>query len=72
MRRSPILIRIDGLVDWAEESVKKLGHQKTETILYVAEIMEAILAPAQANHDKAHKYRQRWQFAVCFGKAARR
>jgi archaellum component FlaD/FlaE len=38
------LISISGLVSWAEESVKKLGYQKTEAILDVAEIM-GLLSP---------------------------
>lgn len=38
------LIRIVGLANWAEESVKKLGYQKTEAILDVAEIM-GLLSP---------------------------
>jgi hypothetical protein len=42
MRQSPILIRIGGLVNWAEESVKRLGYQKTEAILDVAEMMELL------------------------------
>ena len=42
MRQSPILISIGGLVNWAEESVKILGYQKTEAILDVAEMMELL------------------------------
>jgi hypothetical protein len=38
------LISVSGLVNWAEESVKKLGHQKTEAILEVAELM-GLLSP---------------------------
>ena len=38
------LISVSGLVNWAEESVKKLGHQKTEAILDVAELM-GLLSP---------------------------
>lgn len=38
------LIRIVGLANWAEESVKKLGYQKTEAILDVAELM-GLLSP---------------------------
>jgi hypothetical protein len=38
------LIAIGGLVSWAEESVKKLGLQKTEAILDVAELM-GLLTP---------------------------
>jgi hypothetical protein len=38
------VIRIGGLVNWAEESVKKLGLQKTEAILDVAEMM-GLLSP---------------------------
>lgn len=38
------MIRIVGLANWAEESVKKLGYQKTEAILDVAEIM-GLLSP---------------------------
>jgi len=38
------LISISGLVNWAEESVKKLGLQKTEAILDVAEMM-GLLTP---------------------------
>lgn len=32
------LLTIGGLVSWAEESVKRLGHQRTEAILDVAEL----------------------------------
>ena len=38
------MIAIGGLVSWAEESVKKLGLQKTEAILDVAEMM-GLLSP---------------------------
>ena len=38
------LIAIGGLVNWAEESVRKLGLQKTEAILDVAEMM-GLLSP---------------------------
>lgn len=38
------LISVSGLVNWAEESVKKLGHQRTEAILDVAELM-GLLSP---------------------------
>jgi hypothetical protein len=38
------LITIGGLMNWADESVKKLGHQKTKTILDVAEMM-GLLSP---------------------------
>ena len=38
------LITIGGLVNWADESVKQLGHQRTETILDVAEMM-GLLSP---------------------------
>ena len=38
------MISISGLVNWAEESVKKLGLQKTEAVLDVAEMM-GLLSP---------------------------
>jgi archaellum component FlaD/FlaE len=38
------MISIVGMVNWAEESVKKLGYQKTEAILDVAEMM-GLLSP---------------------------
>ncbi len=38
------VISIGGLVNWAEESIKKLGYQKTEAILDVAEMM-GLLSP---------------------------
>jgi len=38
------VIRIVGLANWAEESVKRLGYQKTEAILDVAGIM-GLLSP---------------------------
>jgi archaellum component FlaD/FlaE len=38
------IISIVGMVNWAEESVKKLGYQKTEAILDVAEMM-GLLSP---------------------------
>lgn len=38
------LITIGGLMNWADESVKRLGQQKTETILDVAEMM-GLLSP---------------------------
>ena len=42
--REITLISVVGLVNWAEESVKKVGHQKTEAILDVAEMM-GLLSP---------------------------
>jgi archaellum component FlaD/FlaE len=33
------LITVSGLMNWADESVKKLGHQKTKTMLDVAEMI---------------------------------
>jgi hypothetical protein len=38
------IIKIGGLVNWAEESVKKLGLQNTEAILEVADMM-GLLSP---------------------------
>lgn len=38
------LLTVGGLVNWADESVRKLGHKRTETILDIAEMM-GLLSP---------------------------
>jgi archaellum component FlaD/FlaE len=38
------LITVSGIMNWADKSIKELGHQKTETILEIAEMM-GLLSP---------------------------